>query len=102
MASHEPRRTCVACRTTTAKSQLLRFTVASDRDGVVVRFDPRKRAAGRGAYLCADQHCIDLVATNGRPLHRTLRSDGAEVTPALAAARTHLADAATHTKEQLT
>ncbi len=49
-----PLRTCVACRTERQKRDLLRIVRAPDG---VVRFDPGGRAAGRGAYICADGAC---------------------------------------------
>jgi uncharacterized protein len=49
-----PTRTCVACRTTRQKRDLLRIVRAPDG---VLRFDPSGRAAGRGAYICADGTC---------------------------------------------
>jgi uncharacterized protein len=49
-----PQRTCVACRTTRDKRELVRVVRAPDG---TVEFDASGRAAGRGAYLCADGSC---------------------------------------------
>lgn len=49
-----PQRTCVACRTTRAKRELLRIVRAPDG---AVTIDTTGRASGRGAYLCADGSC---------------------------------------------
>jgi uncharacterized protein len=49
-----PQRTCVACRTTRAKRELVRIVRAPDG---AVSIDTTGRAAGRGAYLCADAAC---------------------------------------------
>ena len=49
-----PQRTCVACRTTRPKRELVRVVRAPDG---TVGFDASGRAAGRGAYLCADGSC---------------------------------------------
>lgn len=49
-----PIRTCVACRTERQKRDLLRIV---RRPNGVVSLDPSGRAAGRGAYLCADGSC---------------------------------------------
>ena len=49
-----PLRTCVACRTERPKRELMRIVRAPDG---MVAFDPTGRAAGRGAYLCADPAC---------------------------------------------
>lgn len=49
-----PMRTCVACRTERQKRELLRIVRAPDG---TVSLDASGRAAGRGAYLCADGSC---------------------------------------------
>jgi hypothetical protein len=49
-----PTRTCVACRTTSAKRELVR--IVRTPDGRVVT-DPSGKLPGRGAYLCADGSC---------------------------------------------
>jgi uncharacterized protein len=49
-----PQRTCVACRTTRTKRELVRVVRAPDG---TIGFDASGRAAGRGAYLCADGAC---------------------------------------------
>ncbi|MDQ3938392.1 MAG: YlxR family protein [Chloroflexota bacterium] len=49
-----PVRTCVACRTERQKRELMRIVRAPDG---TVSVDPTGRAAGRGAYLCADPSC---------------------------------------------
>jgi uncharacterized protein len=49
-----PQRTCVACRTTRDKRDLVRVVRAPDGS---ISLDASGRAAGRGAYLCADGSC---------------------------------------------
>ncbi len=49
-----PVRTCVACRTERQKRDLMRIVRAPDGS---VSLDSTGRAAGRGAYLCADGSC---------------------------------------------
>ena len=49
-----PMRTCVACRTERQKRELLRIVRAPDG---TISMDSTGRAAGRGAYLCADGSC---------------------------------------------
>ncbi|MDP8903766.1 MAG: YlxR family protein [Chloroflexota bacterium] len=49
-----PTRTCVGCRTERQKRELMRIVRAPDG---TVSIDPTGRAAGRGAYLCADGQC---------------------------------------------
>ena len=51
---HIPLRTCVACRETKAKRELLR--VVRTPDGHVV-LDETGKKSGRGAYLCARLSC---------------------------------------------
>ena len=79
-------RTCVGCRTARPQDELLRL--ARTPDGV--RFDPRRRAPGRGAYLCPDHGCIEAAGRRGAAaLRRALRGAGeAEVRAALDALRT--------------
>ena len=50
-----PQRTCVICRTTMAKRNLMR--IVRTPEGRVV-LDPRGKAAGRGAYLCPRKECF--------------------------------------------
>lgn len=54
-----PVRTCAACRT--RRSQVVLVRVVRKPDGEVCLDTGRHRTAGRGAYLCADLHCIDLA-----------------------------------------
>ncbi|MBO0684698.1 MAG: YlxR family protein [Candidatus Dormibacteraeota bacterium] len=82
----DPTRTCVACRETGGKRGLLR--VARAPQGVVL--DQTGRIPGRGAYLHAEQACLDL-ARRRRSLERSLKAAvpdevWAELASALAAA----------------
>ncbi|HEY1292016.1 MAG TPA: YlxR family protein [Chloroflexota bacterium] len=49
-----PQRTCVACRQTSAKRQLVRVVRAPDGS---VTIDVSGKRSGRGAYLCATAAC---------------------------------------------
>jgi len=51
---HIPQRTCVACRQTGAKRQLVRVVRAPDGS---VTIDPTGKKSGRGAYLCDAPEC---------------------------------------------
>ena len=51
---HVPLRTCIACRETKPKRELLR--VVRTPDGHVV-VDPTGKKSGRGAYICARLSC---------------------------------------------
>jgi predicted RNA-binding protein YlxR (DUF448 family) len=66
----EPVRTCVGCREEAGKKALIRL-VRRPEGGASI--DPTGRAPGRGAYLHADQECIDL-ARKRRTLDRALRT----------------------------
>ena len=63
-----PMRTCVACRTERQKRELVRIVRAPDG---TVTLDPSGRAAGRGAYLCADGSCW-AVALKKSSIQRAL------------------------------
>jgi uncharacterized protein len=66
---HVPQRSCVACRRSDAKRQLVRV-VRSGEGRVAV--DPTSRSNGRGAYLCSDRSCWD-AALKRKALERALR-----------------------------
>lgn len=63
---HVPQRTCVACKTSKPKRELLR--VVRTPDGHVA-LDPGGKKSGRGAYLCAKYSCWDLALKKGRLEH---------------------------------
>jgi len=64
--SRAPERTCIGCRRTRPKADLVRLVragdgrVAVDRDG---------RLAGRGAYACASVECLTKALAKGRLEH---------------------------------
>jgi predicted RNA-binding protein YlxR (DUF448 family) len=51
---HEPERTCIACRGTFAKNDVVRIVAVSG--SVIV--DYREKLPGRGAYVCPRPECI--------------------------------------------
>jgi len=53
--TREPLRTCVGCRRVRPKSELIRVVLS----GMTVVSDPTGSAAGRGAYVCPGQNCLD-------------------------------------------
>lgn len=70
-----PTRSCVVCRTSREKRDLLR--VVRTPDGAV-HFDPSGRANGRGAYVCRDEACIRGATGKGalgRALEASLPTD---------------------------
>ena len=77
---HTPQRTCVACRQTRPKADLLR--VVRTLDGAV-EIDPSGKAAGRGAYVCRNERCPEL-AVKQKKLSRALGvTVGADVLDAI-------------------
>src|SRR5690554_3411630 len=66
-------RTCVGCRTTAHRSDLVRIVLQRHSPRAVV--DSRKAAPGRGAWLHPHQACLDL-AVRRRAIPRALRAAG--------------------------
>jgi predicted RNA-binding protein YlxR (DUF448 family) len=56
-----PARTCVGCRTVAPQADLLRIAVAGDR----LVADPRRRVAGRGAYVHRAAACLAAAGKGG-------------------------------------
>ncbi len=70
-----PQRTCVICRTTTAKRALVRLVRPAEGGA---RIDPTGKQAGRGAYLCVDPVCwraAGLRQRLGNALKTTISDD---------------------------
>ena len=79
-----PQRTCVVCRSTTAKRALHRIVRSPDGG---VGYDPTGKAPGRGAYLCGQPACLE-TAVRRRSIHRALKvTDTAAVAGAVEALR---------------
>jgi len=66
---HVPQRTCVACRQTGAKRQLIRIVRGTDGS---VTIDPSGKRSGRGAYLCDSLACWQAALKRG-VLQRALK-----------------------------
>jgi uncharacterized protein len=92
---HVPERTCVGCRTTAARSVLIRIVArwlddagssssAGSSAVLVAEPDVRRRLQGRGAWLHPSSDCLDL-AVRRRALPRALRVPGPLDTTRLAA-----------------
>ncbi len=62
---HIPLRTCVACRETKPKRELLRIVRTPDPDSHVLIDAPGKKS-GRGAYLCARLSCWEIALKKKR------------------------------------
>lgn len=71
-----PMRTCVGCRACVAQSQLLRvfvdYRADVHGDSLALAPDPRARSGGRGAYVHAQDHCLQQ-ARKRRAWSRALR-----------------------------
>jgi len=65
-----PNRTCVACRTTRPKRDLMRIVRTPAGD---VAPDETGRAAGRGAYVCRTGDCLQTAIKKGA-LSRALKT----------------------------
>lgn len=58
-----PVRTCVACRTTSDKRELVRVVRTPEGD---VHVDCSGKSNGRGSYVCLTQDCIDSALARHR------------------------------------
>ena len=58
-----PQRTCVACRSTTGKRELIRLVRRPDG---AVEIDLTGKKAGRGAYLCNQRPCWEAALKRDR------------------------------------
>ncbi len=54
---HVPQRTCIVCRQTTAKRELVRIVRTLEGQ---VEVDPTGKRPGRGAYICGAKPCWEL------------------------------------------
>ena len=66
---HLPERTCIACRTTRCKRDLVRLACT---DGLL-EIDIKGKKPGRGVYLCPIRKCWD-VALKGNRIEYGLRT----------------------------
>jgi uncharacterized protein len=60
---HVPMRTCIACRESKPKRELLRVVRTPDGH---VQLDATGKKAGRGAYLCAKLSCWEIALKRKR------------------------------------
>jgi uncharacterized protein len=67
---HVPQRTCIACRSTSAKREFVRLVRTPEGR---VEVDLTGKKAGRGAYLCTHPSCWELALKKDR-LSVALRS----------------------------
>jgi len=69
-AKHVPQRTCIACRKTGVKRELVRLVRIPEKG---VEVDLTRKKSGRGAYLCPDFKCWETALKTGR-LEQALRT----------------------------
>jgi predicted RNA-binding protein YlxR (DUF448 family) len=80
-----PQRSCVACRTTAAKRELVRIVRLPTGE---VEVDPTGKKSGRGAYLCRQVTCWEEAIKRNRlskALRTTLTEENRAVLQAFAA-----------------
>lgn len=63
---HVPLRTCIICRQTQGKRELVRLVRTPDGQLAV---DPTGRMNGRGAYLCRQKTCWEAALKGGQLSH---------------------------------
>ena len=57
MEKKGPMRTCIACRTSKPKRELIRVVKFNEQ----ITLDKTGKANGRGAYVCPDKACIEKL-----------------------------------------
>jgi uncharacterized protein len=60
---HVPQRTCIACRSTSAKREFVRVVRTADGR---IEIDTTGKKAGRGAYLCSRSGCWEQALKRDR------------------------------------
>jgi len=60
---HIPQRTCIACRKTGAKRELVRLVAVAEG---CVEVDLTGKKSGRGAYLCKKPACWETALKTGK------------------------------------
>ncbi|MDE3230795.1 MAG: YlxR family protein [Chloroflexota bacterium] len=63
---HIPQRTCIACRETRPKRELIRVVRTPEGH---IELDPTSKKSGRGAYVCARRSCWDIALKKGKLEH---------------------------------
>lgn len=71
MPGKDPQRSCIACRTTRNKKELLRFVLSPERELVP---DLLAKLPGRGAYTCVNGDCL-LSALKRNQFNRVFKAE---------------------------
>jgi len=77
MAKEKPQRTCIGCRTSMDKDELLRFVMSPE--GVIVP-DLINKLPGRGAYTCPNYSCI-ILACERKQFARAFKIETEKIDP---------------------
>ena len=67
---NNPQRTCIACKSIKDKKELIRIVRTKEGE---IEFDSTGRKNGRGAYICKDVRCFELLKKS-RGLDRSFKS----------------------------
>lgn len=68
---HIPTRTCISCGAKRTKGELIRIVL--DSNGVARR-DISRKAKGRGAHICSNASCLEILKSSNR-LNRAFKRD---------------------------
>jgi predicted RNA-binding protein YlxR (DUF448 family) len=60
---HVPIRTCISCGRKGSKKSMIRLVL---NETAAVVMDRSGRAPGRGAYVCNDAHCVEVLRERRR------------------------------------
>lgn len=71
MVKRKPQRTCLGCRTSKDKNELIRIVRSPEG---TVSCDLTGKANGRGAYICPDSACL-AKAVKSHALSRALKTE---------------------------
>ncbi len=69
-----PMRTCIACREMKPKAEMTRVVKTAEGE---IFTDPTGKAAGRGAYVCANPECLKKVGVK-KLLHKAFSTSVSE------------------------
>ncbi len=68
----QPVRTCCVCRKKALKTTLHRFVLEENKPVL----DGRKEKAGRGAYCCNNERCLEVFLSQQKKWKRALKVEG--------------------------
>jgi uncharacterized protein len=87
-SKHTPLRRCVVCRESLPQKELLRLVQQDTaQKGGAWQFDLKRKAGGRGAWICQKEKCHEL-----KQLKRFFRNDAERIAQELSVIKTALGD----------